>query len=93
MIRTHILGQITLIKTDELSTLANKQTIYVYVTLDVPWFEFVEVDVADDVKVDFLGGDFLAEVVVEELLLGGVEAEARGDLGVSIHRQVHVVRH
>lgn len=61
--------------------------------MDVPRLEFVEVDVADDVEVDLVGGDLLAEVVVEELLLRGVEAEAGRDLGVAIDGEVHVFRH
>jgi hypothetical protein len=43
--------------------------------LDVPWLELVEVDFAYDVEVDLLGGDLLAEVVVEQLLLRRVESE------------------
>jgi hypothetical protein len=45
--------------------------------LDVPWLELVEVDVAYDVEVDPLGGDLLAEVIVEQLLLRRVEPEPR----------------
>jgi hypothetical protein len=53
--------------------------------LDVPWLELVEVDVADDVEVDLLGGDLLAEVVVEELLLRGVEPEPRRHARLPVH--------
>lgn len=60
--------------------------------MNIPWLELVKVDIADDVEVDFVAGDFLAEVVVEELLLGGVEAEAGRDLGIAIDGEVHVFR-
>jgi hypothetical protein len=58
-------------------------------TLDVPWLELVEVDVADDVEVDLLGGHLLAEVVVEQLLLRGVEAEPRRHARLAVHRDAH----
>jgi hypothetical protein len=48
-------------------------------TLEIPGFDAVEIDVADDVEVDLLGGDLLAEVVADELLVGGVEPEPRRD--------------
>lgn len=59
--------------------------------MNVPGLEFVKIDVSDDIEVDFLGGDFLGEVIVEELLLGGVETEPGRDLGVSIDGQIHVL--
>ena len=58
-------------------------------TLDVPWLQLVEIDVADDIKVYLFGGDLLAEVVVEELLLRGVETEPRRDARLPIHRDTH----
>ena len=57
--------------------------------MDVPWLELVEVDVADDVEVDLLGGDLLAEVVVEQLLLRGVEPEPRRHTRLPVHRDAH----
>ena len=42
-------------------------------TLENPWLDAVQVDVADDVEVDLLRGHLLPEVVADELLVGGVE--------------------
>ena len=58
-------------------------------TLDVPWLELVEVDVADDVEVDALRGHLLLEVVGEQLLLRGVEPEPRRHHGLPVHRDAH----
>jgi hypothetical protein len=57
--------------------------------LDVPWLELVEVDVAYDVQVDLLGGDLLAEVVVEQLLLRRMEPEPRRHAWLPVHRDAH----
>uniref|UniRef100_A0A0A8YB77 NAC039 n=1 Tax=Arundo donax TaxID=35708 RepID=A0A0A8YB77_ARUDO len=46
--------------------------------LKIPWLDAVEIDVAYDIEVDLLGGHLLPEVVADELLVGGVEPEARG---------------
>lgn len=54
-------------------------------TLNVPRLQFVEIDVANDIEVDLLVGDLLAEVVLEKLLFSGVESEARRDLRLAIH--------
>ena len=59
-------------------------------TLDVPRLELVEIDVGNDIQIDGVEGELLAEVVVEELLFGGMEAEAGRDLGVAIHGDTHL---
>jgi hypothetical protein len=46
--------------------------------LEIPGLDAVEIDVAYDVEVDPLGRHLLPEVVADELLVGGVEPEARG---------------
>jgi len=48
-------------------------------TLKIPWLYAVQVNVADDVKVDLLRGHLLPEVVADELLVRGVKPEPRRD--------------
>ena len=48
-------------------------------TCEIPWLDAVEVDVADNIEVDLLGGHLLAEIVADELLVGGVEPEPGRD--------------
>uniref|UniRef100_A0A0A9EXJ8 Uncharacterized protein n=1 Tax=Arundo donax TaxID=35708 RepID=A0A0A9EXJ8_ARUDO len=57
--------------------------------LDVPWLELVEINVADDVEVDLLGGDLLVKVVIEQLLLRRVEPEPRRHARLPVHRDAH----
>jgi len=48
-------------------------------TLEIPWLNAVEVNVADDVEVDLLRGHLLPEVVADELLVRGVKPKTRRD--------------
>jgi len=61
------------------------------VTLNVPRFKLIEIDIADDVEIDLLAGDLLAQVVVQELLLSGMEAKARGHARLAIHSDAHLL--
>ena len=46
-------------------------------TLQLPGLDLVEVDLPDDLEVELLKSDLLLEVVQQQLLVGGVEPEAR----------------
>ena len=51
-----------------------------FLTLEVPWLDFVEVDLSDYVEIDSLRLDFLLEVVIHELLVSRMESESWRDL-------------
>jgi hypothetical protein len=59
--------------------------MYLFLTLEIPRLNFVQIDVFYDVKIDLVGRHLLPEVVVDEFLVGGVEAESRGDMRESVH--------
>ena len=59
--------------------------------MNVPWLELVEIDVAYDIEIDLLAGNLLAQVVVQELFLGGMEAKARGQAGLAINSDAHLL--
>lgn len=44
-------------------------------TLQVPWLQLVEIQVADEVQVDLEGAHFLGEVVSHQFFIGGMESE------------------
>lgn len=72
---------------------AYKDSGILIITLYIPWFELIEINVTDDVEVDLLIGHLLPQVVMQELLFGRVESEARWHPGLSVHRQAHVSGH
>lgn len=59
--------------------------MYLFLTLEIPGLNFVQIDVFYDVKVDLVGRHLVPQVVIDQLLVGGVETESRGDMGESVH--------
>jgi hypothetical protein len=60
--------------------------VYVlFLTLEIPRLNFVQIDVFYDVEVDLVRRHLLPQVVVDEFLVGGVETESRGHMGESVH--------
>ena len=50
-------------------------------TWKLPWLALVEVDLGDGIDAEGPAADLAPEVVSDELLIGGVEAEARREGG------------
>ena len=59
--------------------------------MNVPWFELIEIDIADDIEINLLADDLFAEVVVQELLLRRMEAKARGHAGLAVNSDAHLL--
>lgn len=53
--------------------------------MNVPWLNIIEIDLDDNIKVDFEVVDLPLEVVANEFFLGGVESEAGRDARLHVH--------
>lgn len=49
-------------------------------TLKIPWLDFVEIDVFDDVQIDTPVGNLPPEIIVDEFFVGRMESEARRNM-------------
>lgn len=52
-------------------------------TLDVPWFYFIEIDVTYDIHVCLQASHLLLQIIVQELLLGWMEAKTWRHAGLT----------
>lgn len=61
----------------KLNTSIQVQQISKLLTWKIPWIELVEINVSDDLQREMVAGDFPAEVLHEELLVGRKKPESR----------------
>lgn len=60
-------------------------------TLNVPWLEFVQIDIGNYIQIDPFGRDLLPQVVVEQLFFGRMKPKAGRQTRLSIHSYVHLL--